>query len=345
MLTYLLAWAMAFGSLGLYLTAFFFPELHRKNDLILSGAGLFFALTLFVYAERLRGGLLLGETAAVALILWFGWQSLKYRRELTDPKLKTDDSKAQDLWQAIKSVLPGQKTTEDGIPTNKIAGQISDWVSRVDLEKLKGQFQGVLKKVPLPTASPTVPSATPTPASDNQAPDWDEEPEAAPASETVESPAEVVATEVITTVSEIIPEVADAPLESDTDTTPIPEPEFTPTLSHFSEATNIIESPQAWSEESINSPADVDEPQPEPSEPEPVVAAESFSEEISSEPEHVETIENESEPFEKPTSEAESPASDYEHLEESAEVQVQHSDSDWPPRDHSDIANPSDSQS
>jgi len=160
MLTYLLAWAVAFGSFGLYLTAFFFPELHRKNDLILSGVGLFFALTLWIYADRLRGGLLLGETAAVVLIFWFAWQSFQYRQQLTDPKLKTDDSKFSELWQAIKSVLPGQKTETDGIPSSKIAVQISDWVSKVDLDKLKGQFQGVIKKVPLPANKPTTRTAT-----------------------------------------------------------------------------------------------------------------------------------------------------------------------------------------
>ncbi|MDS3859891.1 Ycf66 family protein [Thermosynechococcaceae cyanobacterium BACA0444] len=164
MLTYLLAWAIAVGSFGLYLTAFFFPELHRKNDLILSGVGLFFALTLWIYADRLRGGLLLGETAAVVLIFWFAWQSFNYRRQLTDPKLKTDDSQAQELWQAIKSVLPGQKSESDGVPTSKIAGQISDWVSKVDLDKLKGQFQGVIKKVPLPTPK----SDSPTQAKVNE---------------------------------------------------------------------------------------------------------------------------------------------------------------------------------
>ena len=158
MLTYLLAWAVAVGSFGLYLSAFFFPELHRKNDLILSGVGLFFALTLWIYADRLRGGLLLGETAAVVLIFWFAWQSFKYRQQLTDPKLKTNASQAQELFQAIKSVLPGQKPETDGVPTSKIAGQISEWVSKVDLDKLKGQFHGVIKKVPLPANQPTTPT-------------------------------------------------------------------------------------------------------------------------------------------------------------------------------------------
>jgi len=89
MLAYLLAWIIGVGSLGIYLAAFFFPEVHRKNDFIWSGIGFFYALVLWVYAERLRGGLLLGQTASVALLVWFGWQTLKLRRELTPSKQQT----------------------------------------------------------------------------------------------------------------------------------------------------------------------------------------------------------------------------------------------------------------
>jgi len=89
MLAYLLAWIIGLGSLGIYLAAFLFPEVHRKNDFIWSGIGFFYALVLWVYAERLRGGLLLGQTASVALLVWFGWQTLKLRRELTPSEQQT----------------------------------------------------------------------------------------------------------------------------------------------------------------------------------------------------------------------------------------------------------------
>ncbi len=85
MLTNLLAWSMAIASLGLYLLGFFLPELYRRFDLVASGAGLFFALTLWIYGDRIGGGLLLGTAAAVALILWLGWQTLSYRWQLTYP--------------------------------------------------------------------------------------------------------------------------------------------------------------------------------------------------------------------------------------------------------------------
>jgi len=82
MLAYLLALVVGFGSLAIYLSAFFFPEIHRKNDFIWSGVGLFYALTLWIFAPRITGGLLLGHVASVALLVWFGWQTLSLRRQL-----------------------------------------------------------------------------------------------------------------------------------------------------------------------------------------------------------------------------------------------------------------------
>jgi hypothetical protein len=51
MLAYILAIAVAVSSLALYLAAFFLPEVHRKNDFIWSGVGLFYALVLWVCAD------------------------------------------------------------------------------------------------------------------------------------------------------------------------------------------------------------------------------------------------------------------------------------------------------
>ncbi|MBD1849196.1 Ycf66 family protein [Leptolyngbya sp. FACHB-711] len=79
MLAYILAIAVALGSLSLYLAAFLLPEVHRKYDLIWSGVGLFYGLVLWVCAGRMTGGVLLGQVASVSLIGWFGWQTLKLR--------------------------------------------------------------------------------------------------------------------------------------------------------------------------------------------------------------------------------------------------------------------------
>jgi hypothetical protein len=83
MLAYLLALAVGFGSLAIYMAAFFFPEVHRKSDFPWSGVGLFYALILWVCAGRITGAVLLGQIASVALLGWFGWQTLILRRELT----------------------------------------------------------------------------------------------------------------------------------------------------------------------------------------------------------------------------------------------------------------------
>jgi Ycf66 protein N-terminus len=79
MLTYLLALGVGLGSLGLYLSAFWFPLIYRNYDLTWSGVGLFYALVLWVCAGRITGGVLVGQLASVALLGWFVWQTLDLR--------------------------------------------------------------------------------------------------------------------------------------------------------------------------------------------------------------------------------------------------------------------------
>ncbi len=79
MLTYLLAFAIALASIGLYAMTFFLPAFKREQDLIASGVGLFYALVLWICAGQVRGGLLLGQMASVALIGWLGWQAFETR--------------------------------------------------------------------------------------------------------------------------------------------------------------------------------------------------------------------------------------------------------------------------
>lgn len=82
MLAYILAVLVGIGSIGLFIAAFFFPEIHRKHDFIWSGVGCFYALALWIYARQEIGGILVGQTASVALIGWFAWQTLMLRRQL-----------------------------------------------------------------------------------------------------------------------------------------------------------------------------------------------------------------------------------------------------------------------
>jgi hypothetical protein len=104
MLTYLLALVVALGSFALYMSAFFYPEVHRRGDLVWSGVGLFYALVLWVCADRITGGVLLGQMASVSLIGWFGYQALTAR-------LGTVPSTSE-LQAKVSEVLKSEKTAK-----------------------------------------------------------------------------------------------------------------------------------------------------------------------------------------------------------------------------------------
>ncbi|MBE9107433.1 Ycf66 family protein [Nostoc cf. edaphicum LEGE 07299] len=118
MLAYVLALVVGLGSLAIYIAAFFFPEIHRKNDFIWSGVGLFYALVLWVFAPRITGGLLLGHVASVALLVWFGWQTLSLRRQLTP--------------QAQQTQVPSTETVKTGI---------QEQMNKLSLQERLGQLQ------------------------------------------------------------------------------------------------------------------------------------------------------------------------------------------------------------
>ncbi len=86
MLAYILSVALGASSVGLFLTAFIAPKIHRKDDFLWTGLGLFYALVLWVCAARFTGGILLGQTAAVLLLLSFGWQMVKLRSAIANPE-------------------------------------------------------------------------------------------------------------------------------------------------------------------------------------------------------------------------------------------------------------------
>lgn len=104
MLTYLLALAVGFGSLGLYATTFALPEVSRKNDLIWSGVGLFYALVLWVCAGRITGGVLLGQLASVSLIGWFGWQTMALRWNMTPENDRVNAAKVAGVRDRISGL-------------------------------------------------------------------------------------------------------------------------------------------------------------------------------------------------------------------------------------------------
>jgi hypothetical protein len=90
MLAYFLAIALALASLYLYLSAFIARDIHRQDDFLWSGVGLFYALILWICAGQVKGSVLLGQGAAVALVLSFGWQTLRLRRAIAHPDQPID---------------------------------------------------------------------------------------------------------------------------------------------------------------------------------------------------------------------------------------------------------------
>jgi len=86
MLAYILAIAIALASVVLFFSAFFAPKLHRKDDFLWSGVGLFYGLILWVCAGRFTGGALLGQMAAVVLVLSFAWQTISLRAAIANPE-------------------------------------------------------------------------------------------------------------------------------------------------------------------------------------------------------------------------------------------------------------------
>ncbi|MGB6297860.1 MAG: Ycf66 family protein [Rivularia sp. (in: cyanobacteria)] len=127
-MTHILALIVGLGSLAIYLAAFFFPEVHRKNDFYLSGLGLFYALVLWVFAPRIGGWFFLGQLAAVGLLFWFGLQTFSLRRQVTPAMQQTPvpsteavtsnslQERVGGLFKSVSNVLPGKKSKSQ-VPT------------------------------------------------------------------------------------------------------------------------------------------------------------------------------------------------------------------------------------
>jgi len=128
MLAYVLSIAVGIGSLAIYLAAFFFPEIHRKNDFIWSGIGLFYALVLLVFAPVIQGGLLLGHLASVILLIWLGGETLLLRRQLTPEVKRTPVPSLALLKISIQEVVQKQLS-----PTTfrERLGQLSTAIAQV----------------------------------------------------------------------------------------------------------------------------------------------------------------------------------------------------------------------
>jgi hypothetical protein len=149
MLTFLLVWTVTLGSLTILGAGMVFPEISRKNDLIWVGVGLFYALVLWVNTGNIGGGLLLGQTAGISMMIWLGWQTLTQRRELTAPDKKTPVpdwlQKIVDivtpLWHQAYGFVTAQIGLEEGTEGQTPADSND---SQLDL---KAKFFGFLDKL------------------------------------------------------------------------------------------------------------------------------------------------------------------------------------------------------
>jgi hypothetical protein len=168
MLAHILALAVGLGSFSLYMAAFFFPEVHRKYDFVWSGVGLFYALVLWVSAGRITGSVLLGQLAGVALLGWFGWQTLTLRRELTPASQQTQvNGSVQSSRELLQSRFAQLQTNlQRRLKTVSVPAPI-----QAAIDRTAGLIQGLFSKATQPKPKkrpiqrpsrpvPTAPAAT-----------------------------------------------------------------------------------------------------------------------------------------------------------------------------------------
>jgi hypothetical protein len=144
MLVYILALLVGSGSVGLYLAAFLFPEVHRRFDLVWSGVGCFYALVLWVCAGRITGALLLGQVANVALLGWLSWQTLSLRRAQTPVLLQTqlppEANSASDVFQLTVRQLRANLHQSAG--RSSLVEQLDQGIARLETAWLGLQSWG-----------------------------------------------------------------------------------------------------------------------------------------------------------------------------------------------------------
>lgn len=130
MLAYILAIAVGLASFILFLAAFFRPKLHRQDDFLWSGIGLFYALFLWLCAQQLRGAVLLGQVAGTFLLLIFGWQTLKLRWAIAHPEsiaevenfslLAWCQNRLGSLFRKKQPVIPVSKPAAETVATPSV---------------------------------------------------------------------------------------------------------------------------------------------------------------------------------------------------------------------------------
>ena len=120
MLSYALAISVALSSLVLFSTAFFMSDIHRKDDFLWSGVGLFYALVLWFCARNITGTVLLGQASASILLVSFCWQTLKLRKAIANPERASEINNFSVL-QAVNGLLKRNKSQKKATITPPVA--------------------------------------------------------------------------------------------------------------------------------------------------------------------------------------------------------------------------------
>ncbi|NJL91837.1 MAG: hypothetical protein HC916_20205 [Coleofasciculaceae cyanobacterium SM2_1_6] len=233
MLVYLLAIASGSGSLALFLTAFFVPEIHRKGDFLWSGIGLFYALVLWVLAAQINGGLLLGETAGVTVLLWAILQVLQTR------------------WQS----LPIEQRSA---PSVELVNKIEKVFSDESVQKLQAQAMAIVAKFDRSKTSKTSKTAK-TEVTAPEIPVPEVIPEIIP-----EVTLEVKSETSPEAIPETIPETISETIPETNFNIPAPEsnpPESNPTIEVQNISPKIASEPVDISPEPVSSPVNASSPE------------------------------------------------------------------------------------
>ncbi|MEL6439285.1 MAG: Ycf66 family protein [Cyanobacteria bacterium J06621_8] len=187
MLSYALAIAVGTSSLVLFFTAFVLSDLHRQDDFIWSGVGLFYALVLWYCAPNITGAVLLGQAAATALIIALCWQNLKLRQAIARPESAAAVKNGKFSWlrsitsfgkgksSAVKPVAPPSTADTSQVKESEIAipnavspptpakiSKLGETVIQVDQEQATAKKEPVLQPiVKAPEESPDIDAPEP----------------------------------------------------------------------------------------------------------------------------------------------------------------------------------------
>ena len=174
MLAFILAIAVGIASLFFFFSAFFAPKLHRKDDFLWSGVGLFYAATLWICSQRMTGGVLLGQIAAATLVLSFAWQTVKLRVALANPEKIAEQPNFSLLdWLAgglsrkkavpkskggIKPQPPSQPTTESVSGAEKVSETAiaKEILAEAPAEITEPVVQEVIQKIEIEPVAETI---------------------------------------------------------------------------------------------------------------------------------------------------------------------------------------------